>query len=270
MLFPFLMLSFAVSQRYQGAEFIIELPVNSILKRNDNRENPPTPLNTFDAVSRAVVAARSGEQPNKTTKGAVENGESNKPEKDCDTGNKNLCVTGKYHILIVDDDRVGRKFIRRRFQRLFPDAIIEEAVSGEEAVSKAKEREVAYDIITMDHFMAIGEMNGAETIQALRDEKVDAFIIGISGNAKEGEHLSAGAENFLQKPIPADERIIDMLLTHLAPPNGWRVLTVDDVKMNSHFMGRKLRKISSPHFTDMSVAEKVRCLLDGAYVFRFL
>ena len=148
-------------------------------------------------------------------------------------GNRNLCVTGKYHILIVDDDKVGRKFIRRRFQRLFPDAIVEEAVSGEEAVAKAKERDIAYDIITMDHFMAIGDMNGAETIKALREAKVDAVIIGISGNAKEGEHLSAGAENFLQKPIPSDTEILDMILAHLAPPNGWQVLIVDDVHMNT-------------------------------------
>ena len=167
------------------------------------------------------------------------------------------CVTGKYHILIVDDDRVGRKFIRRRFQRLFPDAIIEEAVSGEEAVIKAEDRDEAYDIITMDHFMGIGDMTGAEAIQALRSNKVDALIIGISGNAKQVEHLSAGAEKFWQKPMPSDETILEALIAHLSPPSGWSVLTVDDVNMNNHFMGRKLRKISSPHFTDMSVAEKV-------------
>lgn len=48
-----------------------------------------------------------------------------------------------------------------------------------------------------------------------------------------------------------------MILTHLAPPNGWRVLIVDDVHMNNKYLSRKLRKISSPHFTDMDVAEKV-------------
>jgi CheY-like chemotaxis protein len=212
-------------------------------------------------VSRAVVAARKSSDADKPVDGTTtaSNNESN-------CGNRNLCVTGKYHILIVDDDKVGRKFIRRRFQRLFPDAIIEEAVSGEEAVAKAKERDIAYDIITMDHFMAIGDMNGAETIKALREEKVDAVIIGISGNAKQGEHLSAGAENFLQKPIPSDTVILDMILAHLAPPNGWQVLIVDDVHMNHKYLGRKLRKISSPHFTDMAVAERVRHFSKGVIV----
>jgi len=231
--------------------------MNSILS-SDVKER--TSLTTFDAVSRAVIAARTGDTPRNSIEPAAtkdEEEDTTAKSKEESTTDKNTCVTGKYHILIVDDDRVGRKFIRRRFQRLFPDAIVEEAVSGEEAVSKARERDIAYDIITMDHFMGIGDMNGAETIQALRDDKVDALIIGISGNAKEEEHLSAGAEDFLQKPIPSDETILDMLLTHLAPPNGWSVLTVDDVKMNTRYMGRKLRKISSPHFTDMSVAEKV-------------
>ena len=217
------------------------------------------PVNTFDAVSKAVVAARTAENGAAVEPAGVPKG----AEVICTATNQEAavsthsCVSGKYHILIVDDDRVGRKFLRRRFQRLFPDAIVEEAVSGEEAVTKATERAIAYDIITMDHFMGIGDMNGAETIQALRHNKVDALIIGISGNSKEREHLLAGAEDFLQKPIPSDETILVMLLSHLAPPNGWSVLTVDDVKMNNHFMGRKLRKISSPHFTDMAVAEKV-------------
>jgi len=233
---------------HPGAEFIIELPAKL---KSDDIKRAPSPINTFDAVSRAVVAARKSSNADTPVDGTTTalNNESN-------CGNRNLCVTGKYHILIVDDDKVGRKFIRRRFQRLFPDAIIEEAVSGEEAVAKAKERDIAYDIITMDHFMAIGDMNGAETIKALRKEKVDAVIIGISGNAKGEEHLSAGAENFLQKPIPSDTVILDMILAHLAPPNGWQVLIVDDVHMNHKYLGRKLRKISSPHFTDMAVAER--------------
>jgi len=235
--------------------------MNPIVKSNDVKGRS-SPVNTFNAVSRAVVAARTAEKSQgidvtASSKGGTEQRLATSGTEEDIGVSKNSCVSGKYHILIVDDDKVGRKFIRRRFQRLFPDAVVEEAVSGEEAVAKARERDVAYDIITMDHFMGIGDMNGAETIQALRDDKVDALIIGISGNAKEGEHLSAGAENFLQKPIPSDEAILGMLLAHLAPPNGWNVLTVDDVKMNNHFMGRKLRKISSPHFTDMSVAEKV-------------
>ena len=242
----------------KGTEFIIELPVNSLL--NDEES---CPITTFDAVSRAVVAARTNFENDHCQQSSVSNSvvvEREGAKKEESIIQEFSRVKGKYNMLIVDDDKVCRKFIRRRFQRLFPDAVIEEAVSGEEAIVKAGEREMAYDIITMDHFMGIGDLNGAETIQKLRDNKVDSLILGISGNSKQVEHLSAGAEHFLQKPIPSDRAILEKLLDHLCPPSGWSVLTVDDVKMNNHFMGRKLRKISSPHFTELSVAEKVRVI----------
>ena len=58
---------------------------------------------------------------------------------------------------------MGRKFLKRRFSRLFPDATITEVASGEEALVKAAAQR--YDVITMDHFMAVDEMNGDETIR---------------------------------------------------------------------------------------------------------
>jgi CheY-like chemotaxis protein len=156
----------------------------------------------------------------------------------------------------VDDDRIGRRLLRSRFSRIFPEAIIEEVESGENAIEKTEREGIFYDIIFMDHFMAINEMNGDETIRELRKRNVDSLIIGISGNFKENEHVSAGADSFFQKPIPSNEILMQGLLSRLPPPAGWNALVVDDVKLNSHFIARKLQMASSPHFTNLEVAKK--------------
>jgi CheY-like chemotaxis protein len=158
--------------------------------------------------------------------------------------------------LIVDDDQVGRKLFRRRFSRIFPDGRIDEVESGEEAIEKVTKEGIIYDAIFMDHFMAVKKMNGAETIRELRKHNVDSLIIGVSGNSKEDEHVSAGADFFFQKPLPPDDILLHAFLARLPPPKGWNVLVVDDVKVNIHFLRRKLQKASSAHFTTIDMAQK--------------
>ena len=167
----------------------------------------------------------------------------------------NAAIRGKFSILVVDDDTMGRKLLQKRFARLFPDAEISEVASGEEAL-RATET-CKYDIITIDHFMAVDELSGEETIRELRGRDVDALIIGISGNLKEKEHLAAGAQDFFQKPIPNDQVLLSRLLDKVAPPSTWKVLCVDDVPVNIHFLCRRLRKVAAPHFTSLEEAEKV-------------
>ena len=70
--------------------------------------------------------------------------------------------------MIVDDEKMGRKFLNRRLTRLFPQATVTEVASGEEALAKAATNQ--YDVITMDHFMAIDEINGDEAIRQLRSQ----------------------------------------------------------------------------------------------------
>lgn len=167
----------------------------------------------------------------------------------------NTFVQGQFQILVIDDDKMGRKLLRRRFSRLFPDAHIDEVASGEEALVEVEKKN--YDIITVDHFMAVDEMSGEETIRALRAKQIDSLIVGISGNEKEKEHLSAGAEDFFQKPMPGDEEVIRRLISKLSPPSSWKVLCVDDAEVNLRFLCRRLHMIASPHFVSTEAAKKV-------------
>lgn len=217
---------------------------------------PSTRMPAFESLSAAVVASR-GSRRLKSDSGnglksadlyiSVDHTRASKP---VDTS-----VRGKFKVLVIDDEKVGRKLLRKRFSRLFPDADIDEVASGEDAMAATEKKH--YDIITVDHFMAIDEMSGEETIRALRAKGVDALIVGISGNSKEKEHLSAGAQDFFQKPIPTDDVIMSRLVPKLSPPCTWRVLCVDDVEVNSKFLCRRLHKVASPHFTSTEEAEKV-------------
>jgi signal transduction histidine kinase/DNA-binding NarL/FixJ family response regulator len=166
---------------------------------------------------------------------------------------------GKYQLLIVDDEKIGRKFLKRRFSRLFPEATVTEVASGEEALIEASMRQ--YDVITMDHFMAINEMNGDETILDLRSRLgSDALILGISGNKKEVEHLQAGADLFFQKPLPSDTHLIESLQHRLAPPSGWKVLILSQDDDTRTTLTSRLRRVSSPHYTTEEVANKVSAI----------
>jgi CheY-like chemotaxis protein len=213
-------------------------------------------LPAFESLSAAVIASkRAGSPQAAKTKSSSPRAAQRTSPTEAPLLPRNACVHGRFHILIVDDEKVGRKMLSRRFARLFPYAEIDEVKSGEDALRVVED--MSYDIITMDHFMAVDEMNGDETIQALRERNVDSCIIGISGNLKEVEHKAAGAQDFFQKPLPSDEVILNRLLPKLAPPSGWKVLCVDDVEMNLRFLRRKLHRVSAPHFTNLHEAEKV-------------
>lgn len=221
-----------------------------------NADSTTSRMPAFESLSAAVVASREsgtlGGDSVKELRSAdlyisVANSVSSKA---ADT-----FVRGKFRILMIDDEKMGRKLLRKRFSRLFPDAVIDEVASGEEAMVVVEKTN--YDIITVDHFMAIDEMSGEETIRAFRKRGIDALIVGISGNSKEKEHLKAGAQDFFQKPIPSDEVIVSRLIPKISPPCDWKVLCVDDVEVNTRFLARRLKKVAAPHFTTMEAAEKV-------------
>ena len=232
-------------ENYPGAQFTVTLPSTMLAENNQKSVRKRSCDYAFSALSEAVVAS------SKVMK-KVKTPISDKTK----LFSHDVCVRGKFRLLIVDDDRIGRRLLRCRFSRIFPDAIIDEVESGEKAIEKTGTNGVIYDIISMDHFMDINEMNGGETIRELRRLNVDSLIIGISGNSKENEHVSAGADFFFQKPIPSDEILLQGLISILPPPAGWNALIVDDVKLNNHFLARKLHIASSTHFTNLEVAKK--------------
>lgn len=92
-----------------------------------------------------------------------------------------------------------------------PDATVECATSGEEAIAMAKQH--GYQLYLVDHFMPgpRSPMNGAETICQLRLLGVKDPIIGVNGNDVSVLHLEAGADHFILKPTPPNAEFIRIL-----------------------------------------------------------
>ena len=111
---------------------------------------------------------------------------------------------------------------RRIFKNIAPNAIIEQAVNGEEAMEIIRSRTAAattdpslqpmFDVIIMDQYMGDsgGVMTGTDTIIAMRrDFKVDSFIIGCSGNDIDDEFIQAGCNIVWGKPMPPNQVMIE-------------------------------------------------------------
>lgn len=102
-------------------------------------------------------------------------------------------------ILIVDDSKTSRKFLR---QMLEDDGheIVAEAVNGLEGVEKYK----AYkpDVTTMDITMPI--MDGIEAVKEIIDYDQTAKVIMVTAAGQKTnmvEALKRGASDFIQKPF---------------------------------------------------------------------
>jgi len=115
-------------------------------------------------------------------------------------------------VLVVDDDTILRRLITRTFKRVAPTWDITQAANGETAIRLAEDQK--FDLIFMDQYMASVEKQllGTETTRALRAKGVTACICGLSANNMEGSFLEAGANTFLQKPIPcSNEQVLATL-----------------------------------------------------------
>eukprot|EP00797_Seminavis_robusta_P031325 Sro678_g185910.2 (693) ;mRNA; r:17516-19594 len=218
---------------FPGAQFVVQIPCTTV---------PAPPA--FDALSAALMATAAATTKPTKKKCVTQATTTMRPKIP-----PNTHLRGNFRILIVDDELIGQKLLVRRFQRIFPSATIDTSPSGERAVEMATSTKTQqpYDLITMDHYMAVHEMTGSETIRALRTQGVNALIVGISGNAMRQEHLAAGADEFFQKPLPATNIVVEQLWGKIPPPAGWKVLLVDDTEVNLHLLERKLQAVAVPH-----------------------
>jgi CheY-like chemotaxis protein/anti-sigma regulatory factor (Ser/Thr protein kinase) len=116
------------------------------------------------------------------------------------------------NILLVDDIKMNRIMLKRRFQKcIAPNCIIGEAATGEDAIRLCEAQQ--FDVIVVDQYMqeAGGVMLGTDTIIALRRCAVDAVVIGCSGNDLDEKFTVAGADIVWRKPIPSNDKIIPSL-----------------------------------------------------------
>lgn len=115
------------------------------------------------------------------------------------------------NILIVDDIKMNRTMLKRRILKgIAPNARCVEAATGEEAIEMCATQK--FDVIIVDQYMAEagGVMLGTDTVFALRRIKVDALIIGCSGNELGEEFTTAGADCVWTKPVPSNTEIIHL------------------------------------------------------------
>ena len=121
-----------------------------------------------------------------------------------------------FTLLLVDDDPLIRLVTSRILKQLAPHWEYLEATSGKEALERVLASKV--DIVIVDHYMpGTPGWTGEETIRRMRENGVQALIIGCSANEKRAEHVQAGANAFLQKPIKA-ERLRETLITLIRSP----------------------------------------------------
>lgn len=102
-------------------------------------------------------------------------------------------------ILIVDDSKTSRKFLRGMLEEAHHE-VIAEAVNGKEGVEKFKA--FRPDIVTMDITMPI--LGGIDAVSEIIQEDPDARIIMVTAAGQRTnvvEALKRGAADFIQKPF---------------------------------------------------------------------
>ena len=117
------------------------------------------------------------------------------------------------HVLIVDDSKIDRFFIRRLLDYLGVES--DEASSGRECVRSVKNNE--YSIILMDYLMPI--QNGVETLLQIRDgtdnKNASTPVVALVSPDDPGEGrvcLESGFNNFLEKPVDFKQLIATLIM----------------------------------------------------------
>jgi len=118
--------------------------------------------------------------------------------------------------LIIDDIKMNRTMFKRRILKgIAPNAKIQEAATGEEALLICGKEK--FDVMIVDQYMegAGGVMVGTDVVFAMRRMRIDSVLIGCSGNDIGAQFIDAGADMVWQKPMPKNEQIIKDLRSSL-------------------------------------------------------
>jgi len=100
--------------------------------------------------------------------------------------------------LIVDDNRLNRDTLKELFRRHFPEMVIEEASSGEEATRKVES--FAPNLIVMD--IRLPDVSGLELTKKVKITNPDVKVLILTGHHYPEYKEAAtqyGADGFLVK-----------------------------------------------------------------------
>ncbi|WP_029230757.1 response regulator [Butyrivibrio sp. VCB2006] len=106
-------------------------------------------------------------------------------------------------VLIVDDSRVSRKMIRNLLEHSGYE-VAAEAINGKEGLDLFLK--LRPDVVAMD--ITMPEMNGLDSLRAIKDQVPDAKVIIISAAGQEYnklEAMQAGAAAFVTKPYENED-----------------------------------------------------------------
>ena len=147
-------------------------------------------------------------------------------------------LTQKWQILIVDDVKLNRQLLRRRFERVepFKSARWEchEAVNGEAALEIMSKTD--FNLVTMDENMSLtsGILTGTETVKEFRAreklasrtnksvKKHKCIIIAVSGNVATRDrtrYLDAGMDAVWGKPLPNGNQMVGDIMSCIEQKN---------------------------------------------------
>ncbi|KAJ7521226.1 hypothetical protein O6H91_19G043100 [Diphasiastrum complanatum] len=119
--------------------------------------------------------------------------------KSVDTGNS-LLTTGRIpKVLVVEDNQMNRKILRRLLASFNVEC--EDAEDGKQAIELCQAGG-AFDMILIDKEMPV--MDGHEATRELRAMGIKVPIVGLTGNALESDRnqfLAAGVDDFFTKPL---------------------------------------------------------------------
>jgi CheY-like chemotaxis protein len=111
--------------------------------------------------------------------------------------------------IVADDSMLSRMVLTKYLKQLFPGIEVEQAVNGADAFDKFKTWE-SYDpsthIIFLDFMMP--EMNGLETLAAIRQESSDIPIYLVTANVQNktrDEALRLGATGLIHKTMKIND-----------------------------------------------------------------
>lgn len=203
---------------HPGTRFVIDLCTSSIC---------PTALDKIMGENVDTTVAKEQQQKADTAQSSHDAGSSTKAlqqqfEEDCGSITSVDALPETLSVLFVDDDSVLRKLFSRALRRIRPAWNIREAANGETALQLVESGECSFDLIFMDMYMASVEKQllGTEAVSALRLQGVTSRICGLSANDIEQEFFDAGADSFMFKPFPCDEKSMTKAL--------WKILYEDD------------------------------------------
>jgi two-component system invasion response regulator UvrY len=108
--------------------------------------------------------------------------------------------------LLVDDHAIVRRGIRELLSEAFPDAVFEEAATGEDAVGMVHGSE--YDVVILD--IGMPRRGGMDALKELQAARPTMPVLMLSHHTEEQyavRALRAGAAGYVSKECAADELV---------------------------------------------------------------